>query len=140
MNLTEIENKCQLINLNMCKAITKKGEQCKKKTKADYCKIHHKKQDVSNEICSICYSQVATNTRLDCKHAFCNTCIKAWLKINPSCPMCRQNINESKLKEFGIQQQHVFEFIVPIERIDELIRILNLTGVNFKITEIRMLE
>lgn len=45
------------------------------------------------ESCAICFdSKPAPSRNLTCNHAerFCTDCINRWLKINNSCPLCRQ--------------------------------------------------
>lgn len=40
--------------------------------------------------CDICYSKKKLFTELNnCKHSFCNLCVKIWIKTNNTCPMCR---------------------------------------------------
>jgi hypothetical protein len=44
--------------------------------------------------CIICFSAIENETcqiNFPCKHFFHNNCIFDWLKINPTCPICRQN-------------------------------------------------
>ena len=45
-----------------------------------------------NNECSICYE--LTCFSLSCNHSFCLNCIFNWCKINPTCPMCRNEIND----------------------------------------------
>ncbi|XP_025196325.1 postreplication repair E3 ubiquitin-protein ligase RAD18-like [Melanaphis sacchari] len=42
--------------------------------------------------CPICNEWLFKATSANCNHTFCETCIKKWLKINKSCPVCRTTI------------------------------------------------
>ena len=45
------------------------------------------------EICSICTNQITDRTTLNCcSHAFCRTCIRAWVRLHRFCPMCRAQL------------------------------------------------
>lgn len=46
--------------------------------------------------CAICLVQFKTgdeNITLICNHTFHANCIKSWIRISPSCPLCRESIN-----------------------------------------------
>ena len=52
--------------------------------------------------CIICFTKLEEplNTIvLKCKHSFHQECLFDWLKINPSCPMCRKNFRVDLLEE-----------------------------------------
>ncbi|XP_016663524.1 E3 ubiquitin-protein ligase rnf8-B [Acyrthosiphon pisum] len=42
--------------------------------------------------CPICNEWLFKATSANCNHTFCETCIKKWLKINKTCPVCRTSI------------------------------------------------
>ncbi|CAH1721118.1 unnamed protein product [Aphis gossypii] len=42
--------------------------------------------------CPICNEWLFKATSANCNHTFCETCIKKWLKINKTCPVCRTPI------------------------------------------------
>jgi hypothetical protein len=45
--------------------------------------------------CSICLSDICEDQgMLKCTHTFCHSCIDDWLKINNSCPICREPSKE----------------------------------------------
>ncbi|MBA0620597.1 hypothetical protein Godav_006298, partial [Gossypium davidsonii] len=48
-----------------------------------------------NTICSICLCEYRESEMLrmmpECRHCFHVTCIDAWLKLNGSCPVCRNS-------------------------------------------------
>jgi hypothetical protein len=46
------------------------------------------------EKCVICFEPVAAGTTLGCEHVFHGDCIQKWVKINPSCPVCRAVIRK----------------------------------------------
>jgi hypothetical protein len=54
--------------------------------------------------CTICcrpfVNPVSTKCK-DRKHTFCRQCIEEWIKRDPSCPMCRQQLNNEDLTPFN---------------------------------------
>ena len=52
------------------------------------------------EPCPICFEPIKDVDNLietDCKHVFCESCIRLWLEEHKLCPLCRMNITEDKL-------------------------------------------
>ena len=45
--------------------------------------------------CSICFSKIDKEHKLDCGHVFHESCIEKWINTNPSCPICRYQIKFS---------------------------------------------
>lgn len=57
-------------------------------------------QNDSEEECTICLDSLEKNNSvatLECGHEFHNCCIKDWMKIKKTCPICRKKI---KIKKF----------------------------------------
>ncbi|GAB5369549.1 hypothetical protein AAMO2058_001414600 [Amorphochlora amoebiformis] len=52
---------------------------------------HHK----SSELCAICYDN-PSDTLLNCLHAFCEDCIEDWGVKSSTCPVCRQDLKDTK--------------------------------------------
>lgn len=51
----------------------------------------------NNYICSICQNFIldpVESTSGNCRHVFCRVCIKKWLNINKTCPLCKVTIKE----------------------------------------------
>ena len=54
----------------------------------------------TDNLCSICLTEndkdIKDNLNLikNCKHRFHYDCIIEWIKVNQTCPMCRQNITK----------------------------------------------
>jgi hypothetical protein len=42
-----------------------------------------------NETCSVCLDNATEGYVLPCKHSFHSPCIKPWLELNSTCPVCR---------------------------------------------------
>lgn len=49
-----------------------------------------------NEQCIICYNN-KNNTKLECGHEYCFDCVIKQYLIKPQCPLCRSNIESSKI-------------------------------------------
>lgn len=69
----------------------------KDKQKFIFNKYHCNNIESKNLKCSICL----TNDNLDfscfkCNNKFHQKCINKWIKINPTCPICRYNMNDYK--------------------------------------------
>ncbi|MED6109744.1 hypothetical protein PIB30_036394 [Stylosanthes scabra] len=68
-------------------------------------KLHHQKADDPAELlnCSICLADYADSEWLrllpDCGHFFHRDCIDVWLRLNLSCPMCRNSPLPTPLAE-----------------------------------------
>jgi hypothetical protein len=53
----------------------------------------------SDEECTICLDSLNNNNKvstLKCGHKFHNCCIKNWMKIKKTCPICRKRIKHNK--------------------------------------------
>ena len=63
--------------------------------------INYPNQDEKE--CSICLDELKFGTlvkRLPCDHIFHDSCIVPWLKINSTCPFCRQSAVNDTLEEY----------------------------------------
>ena len=75
-----------------CSGTTKSNKKCKKKVirHGDTCSCH--------STCPICYETVKKSKTLEmCNHRFCEGCIKKWILINDSCPICRTDLSITDL-------------------------------------------
>lgn len=52
--------------------------------------------------CSICF-ELNPNEDLRCGHTFHLTCINRWKEINDSCPMCRENIRLTDIRNLFLE-------------------------------------
>ena len=51
---------------------------------------------VEPNVCSICMENKCNNIKLECKHVFCEDCIKKWLiEKSNTCPNCRTEIKNN---------------------------------------------
>ncbi|ODV63938.1 uncharacterized protein ASCRUDRAFT_41685 [Ascoidea rubescens DSM 1968] len=71
-----------------------------------------KKKLKTNDSCSICRNDFLNDpypliVKLNnCDHIFDLECIGPWLKINPTCPMCRKNVNEKRTIELPTKSRN----------------------------------
>ncbi|KAE8676531.1 putative RING-H2 finger protein ATL71 [Hibiscus syriacus] len=58
-----------------------------------YSEAKLQKKDSTASCCSICLADYKSNDRLrllpDCNHLFHVKCVDPWLRLNPTCPVCR---------------------------------------------------
>lgn len=86
----------------------------------DYCKIHARLNDNSQEECPICYERMRTDSgddvcKLGCAHRFHTKCLRPWLERRQvSCPMCRRNIDERQVHAIApnVPQLEPFGFLI----------------------------
>lgn len=59
-------------------------------------------KQVSKNNCFICLEILESATMVDCcKNMFCAECLLEWMKDSKTCPLCRKNIEASKLVTLG---------------------------------------
>ena len=65
------------------------------------------KDSITDETCSICWNNISNldSIKTECNHEYCNSCLTDWLQNKKSCPMCRQNIQNSEYEIFNIDEQ-----------------------------------
>lgn len=68
--------------------------------------------------CSICYDKSDLNklVKLDCNHLYHDTCIKKWIDISNTCPICRKNLKEcDECYGSGIKKTIIESATIPLE-------------------------
>ena len=53
--------------------------------------------------CNICFEKINNELAVlpcDCKATYHQDCLKNWLGLEPSCPLCRKNVNINNLKNY----------------------------------------
>jgi hypothetical protein len=66
-----------------------------------------------NEICSICLLDITKDkiTTICCNNSFHEKCYSDWMKINPTCPLCRKLfIVEQRVIDIDIERTLVNNF------------------------------
>lgn len=48
-----------------------------------------------NDVCPICYQPLLTAKITPCGHFFHATCLKKWLYVKDTCPMCHKKLHET---------------------------------------------
>lgn len=65
--------------------------------------LHRKKPKLFDDCCSICIDGLKNGNKvrqiITCKHAFHSTCLLQWIKVNETCPNCKEDLNKEKLLE-----------------------------------------
>ena len=71
-----------------------------------------------DEECTICLSNNKNLIKLECSHVFHHKCINEWIKINPTCPICRRKVSKINLINLGLRetstQQELNRFILIV--------------------------
>jgi hypothetical protein len=68
----------------------------KEKEKEKKCELPMVENTVEDEICCICLSKIARKRlaiACPCCHKFCFHCIKTWLLVKKTCPLCNLDVN-----------------------------------------------
>jgi len=83
------------------------------------------KDSITDETCSICWNNISNldSIKTECNHEYCNSCLTDWLQNKKSCPMCRQNIQNSEYEIFNIDD-HPFQFSRQIQALQGQIQAL----------------
>lgn len=59
-------------------------------------------EDIQNvNECVICLNSLMEPIITPCGHVFCYACFKRWIEAEPSCPICRSHLKESKNIQFS---------------------------------------
>ena len=48
--------------------------------------------DKHNDVCAICYSEMTTACVTPCEHLFHGLCLRKWLYVKETCPMCHRDL------------------------------------------------
>jgi hypothetical protein len=117
----------------ICQGHYKNGNPCRYKGKKEgYCLIHYNQKEQASEPapapepapepdCAICYSSISKKDKiiLNCKHAFCKSCIRNWLCRKNSCPCCRQKVQETIYQKLNIRESYNMMILIEfLNRID----------------------
>ena len=94
-------------------SITRKRTRCKNGTRKN--KKTGNCESVLDKTCSICLDRIVSgNVTTKCKHKFHKKCLIGWCKGNkdePTCPICRKDINETCKKIMPFDSHEVFRYI-----------------------------
>lgn len=59
--------------------------------------INTMKNENKNDTCPICLDAKVSFKKTICGHSFCVDCIREWLDVNKSCPLCRMVIKDNRI-------------------------------------------
>jgi len=96
--------------------------------------------DSTNSKCSVCleeYKAGSRATRMFCGHLFCTNCIREWLRVANSCPVCRyelatdsQEYEQGRRERMRERQARLKEGELRHMRVPELRRLMRALGVS----------
>ena len=87
----------QAIKTACVRAEWKPFDSTQKLDKKEKKSLKRRRCDSSTE-CAICLYECEDGVRLNCEHDFCYKCIKQWLSIKRTCPVCDADVNFEKRK------------------------------------------
>lgn len=68
-----------------------------------YISLQQNKVKLFDKTCSICIDELGNGSKvrqiITCKHAFHDACLIDWIKINESCPNCKEDLNKLNMIE-----------------------------------------
>jgi len=92
---------------------------------ADILSIRVRLEQVSKEVCAICFDPPNTPVVTPCcSNVFCGTCMLEWMVRTPACPLCRVNIHPNQLANISIDAPIIQAPALP-KKIDALLKILH---------------
>ncbi|XP_044514218.1 E3 ubiquitin-protein ligase RNF139 [Gracilinanus agilis] len=75
-----------------------------------------------DDVCAICYHEFTTSARITpCNHYFHALCLRKWLYIQDTCPMCHQKVYIEDVKE-NANSSNNNGFISPNENPEQVVR------------------
>lgn len=80
---------------------------------------------LDNQECCICLDNVGEKQAgvvTQCKHVFHESCIREWLMMNATCPLCRAAVAPSQLAVIPSQQSFVDAIVAPSESLEDALR------------------
>merc|ERR550514_1162544 len=96
--------------------------------------------DATNSKCSVCldeYTAGSRATRMLCGHLFCTSCIREWLSIANSCPVCRfelatdiEEYEAGRVLRMRERTARLKEGELRVMRVPELRRLMRALGVS----------
>lgn len=99
----------------LCSAKLRNGKDCWYKAKQDgLCLVHWRHPD-----CPICYEKIYLDSwELECGHRFHESCLKSWFEMDKrSCPMCREDVDESTLDRIGVKISKLKSVLLRLENL-----------------------
>lgn len=67
----------------------------------DVKKLKEKKEGVFDDVCSICLDLIDNKEPVrqicTCKHFFHSKCFLEWIKVNETCPNCKEELNKNSM-------------------------------------------
>lgn len=66
-----------------------------------------------NDVCAICFQSLTSARITNCGHFFHGCCLRKWLYVKDSCPLCHQSINgnTSAEKTKTVSLEHINDFV-----------------------------
>jgi hypothetical protein len=111
-----------------CKGVLQSGLPCKYKFVINgYCKLHDPKKYEQCDECSIClgvikkkgmFSSSSSIRTLKCTHSYHKKCIDKWEKQSETCPVCREYIDTSLVKQ-AIRNKNIERLRIDRLRVQE---------------------
>ncbi|KAG7838597.1 hypothetical protein KL943_000673 [Ogataea angusta] len=67
----------------------------------------HEEESKNEKLCVICRSSIVVGTLTTCGHQFCKDCLGEWMRLHPTCPMCKKRLYSSDLYSFTVTRKEL---------------------------------
>merc|ERR1712227_542338 len=69
-----------------------------------------------NDVCSICYQDMASAKVTRCRHIYHAICLRKWLYMQDSCPMCHEKLYQTDATS---QTEEVDDVVRQVEEVED---------------------
>lgn len=124
----ELMSRIKILSIRNKRKQVKKLEEKVRRLQAQIEELGQRYKEILSGSCNICMETI-TDPVMEpgCQNIFCGKCLLIWLENKNSCPLCRKNVDKSKLIYIGKQTENnipIHEEKKPLTKIDTIIHLL----------------
>jgi SNF2 family DNA or RNA helicase len=129
--LEEIEAKIRIYTIRSDEVRIREWEEKRVQVENQLKEIDCRFETLLKENCSICSSEFRSPVlEPKCQNLFCGECLLKWLERNPTCPLCRSNVDPKDLVVIGSSESKLEEDIAIEKKLTKLETILDIVCSN----------